>query len=44
MEKLIERIEILEKNNPILFNTIGYLCLALSFILGFISVIYAITH
>lgn len=44
MERLIEKLEIMEKENPRLFNIIGYSSLILSFIFGIVSVIYAITH
>lgn len=44
MNKLIERLEIMEKENPRLFNIIGYSTLILSFIFGIVSMIYAIEH
>lgn len=44
MNKLIERLEIMEKENNRLFNIIGYSSLILSFIFGIVSLIYAITH
>ena len=44
MEKLIERLENLENENYSLFNLVGYGVIILSFLLGTIAVIYAITH